>query len=357
MANIHASWGCCSAKANEESYIVCDICVKQYHAECLGMTSDYIPQENEKWICPICKMTCVTNHNNDSTPVRFNPNVTVRPTKRQALQSPPNSSTEEAAITKEDVRAIIEEVSQQQMEGLVSQFRALFSTMLETQMKPLRDQLTDVKESVTFMSGQYDEIIKQNKRNLEIITDLQSECDGMKSKIRDLSTRLNNQEQNARSCNIEIQCVPEKKDENLITIVTKLGSIIKCNTPPESIVQCTRIAKINRNSPRPRSIVVQFCSPKKRDDFLAAVVNYNKSKPIHDKLNSTVVGLNDQKLPIFVMEHLSPANKALHAAARLAAKKKGYKHVWVRNGRIYLRKTDNSDYILVKDMDSIDNLK
>lgn len=52
-------------------------------------------------------------------------------------------------------------------------------------------------------------------------------------------------------------------------------------------------------------------------------------------------------------EHLSPANKALHAAARTRAKEAGYKYVRIRNGRVYMRKSDDSDYILVKDTEML----
>lgn len=53
---------------------------------------------------------------------------------------------------------------------------------------------------------------------------------------------------------------------------------------------------------------------------------------------------------------LSPTNKSLHAATRLKAKEKGYKHVWIRGGRIYIRKTDDSEYRIIRDMDSLNKI-
>lgn len=93
-----------------------------------------------------------------------------------------------------------------------------------------------------------------------------------------------------------------------------------------------------------------------RDQLLASVKNYNKSKKPEDKLNTSHIGLSCEKKPIYVIEHLSPSNKALHAAARLRAKEKKYKYVWIRNGKIFVRKADHSDFIMIKDTSSLEKI-
>ena len=60
--------------------------------------------------------------------------------------------------------------------------------------------------------------------------------------------------------------------------------------------------------------------------------------------------------PIYVMEHLSPSLKSLHAATRIKAKEKGYKYVWIKSGRIYVRKTDSSEHKCVKNIESLNSL-
>ncbi|CAG4970647.1 unnamed protein product [Colias eurytheme] len=125
--------------------------------------------------------------------------------------------------------------------------------------------------------------------------------------------------------------MPEKRNENLYNIVTQLGNVVNCNIGEKDILHCTRVAKSNKSNSRPRSIVVQLMSTKMRDQLLASILKYNQNNP-HDKLNSTHLGCETQRSPVYVMEHLSPANKALHAATRIKAKEMGYKYVWVRNG-------------------------
>lgn len=98
--------------------------------------------------------------------------------------------------------------------------------------------------------------------------------------------------------------------------------------------------------------MIQFSSQKTRNNFLAAAITFNKSKPnLHDKLNSGHIGFRDIT-PIFIIDHLSPANKALHAATRMKAKEKGYR-VWIRNGKIFARKGLDGDFIYVRDYDSL----
>lgn len=124
------------------------------------------------------------------------------------------------------------------------------------------------------------------------------------------------------------------------------------------IQQCTRIAKINNESRRPRSVIVKFNTQRTRDGFLAATLQFNKrNKNPTDKLNSSLLGIGGDKKPVFVVEHLAPAQKALHAAARAKAKELNYKFVWVRGGKVYMRKTESAEYINIKNTEDLSNLK
>lgn len=117
---------------------------------------------------------------------------------------------------------------------------------------------------------------------------------------------------------------------------------MSCELTENNIHHVTRVAKGDPISSRPKSIVVQFNSPRIRDTFLAASIQYNKTNP-EDKLNSHVLGISGKKESIFIAEHLSPTNKMLHAEARNKGKNKNYKFVWVQNGKIFVRKSEGSD--------------
>jgi hypothetical protein len=341
------TWGCCVFGLQDNKYVDCMKCKKAFHIECISMTDDQEELATSTWLCPLCHDSG-RKGNKDDTPVRYNPNITVRPGKRQALNSPP---TNDNPITTKEMQGIIEGV----MSEIRNTMRSTITEILGAELRSLKEEISDVKESMNFINLKYETITKEHEESANRVKHLEEENCALQLKVDDLSHRMNQMEQTARSNNIEIQCMPEKKDENLLSIITELGRTINCHISSEHLAHYTRIAKLKRDTDRPRSIVVQFNSPRMRDQFLAAVIRFNKSKP-YEKLNSSHAGLPGTKIPIFVCEHLSPTNKALHAAARHAAREKGYKYVWVRNGRIYMRKSDDTDYKVIRNIDTLHKL-
>lgn len=114
----------------------------------------------------------------------------------------------------------------------------------------------------------------------------------------------------------------------------------------------TRVAKLDRDTGRPRTVIAKLRSPRHCDILLAAVQGYNKKNQEH-KLSSHHLGLGGTKCPVYVAEHLTPANKSLHAEARRKAKESDYKFVWIRNGRIFARKNETSQALLIRSSESV----
>lgn len=97
------------------------------------------------------------------------------------------------------------------------------------------------------------------------------------------------------------------------------------------------------------AFVVRCSSPRLRDNFMGASLTYNKRNP-KEKLHTSHLGIADEKKSsVYVVEYLTPENRALHAAAKLKAKEPSYRYVWVRNGRIFMRKSEGAKFILIQD--------
>lgn len=163
-------------------------------------------------------------------------------------------------------------------------------------------------------------------------------------------------EQFARQSNVEIQGIPERRNENLMSIVKKIGNTVSCNLQETDILEFHRVAKQNTNSNRPKNIVVKLNCPRTRDNLLASVKVFNKNKHSDNKLNTSHIELPGEQRPVYVTEHLSPENKKLHAATRIAAKEKNYKFVWIRNGRIFVRKDISAGHINSKTVECLHKL-
>ncbi|XP_047040179.1 uncharacterized protein LOC124644713 [Helicoverpa zea] len=279
---------------------------------------------------------------------------TTRGNKRQALGSPPQETTEKL-LSRHDVREIIEEVMETKLSIMLAKFNDTMIALLNSKLQPINEKISAMDDSLKFINSQYEDLLKEHVSSKDTIIELQKENLEMRNNIKTLNMRVDQLEQQSRANNIEIQCLPEKKHENLFNIVSEIAKVSGCVMESRDILHCTRVAKINPNNSRPRSIVVQLASPRIRDQFLASIINFNKNNK-DNKLNSMHLGYPGQKSAIFVTEHLSPTYRALHAAARTKAREIGYSFVWIRNGRIFMRKTQESEHILVRNMDTLKKL-
>lgn len=96
------------------------------------------------------------------------------------------------------------------------------------------------------------------------------------------------------------------------------------------------------------NLTVEFSNTLTKTDFLNAVKDYNK-KNSTDKINCTHLGIKTtHKTPIYINELLTPYTKKLFYIARNYAKLNKYSYCWTSNGRVMLKKDSDSQSILVK---------
>ncbi|CAH2085059.1 unnamed protein product [Euphydryas editha] len=249
-------------------------------------------------------------------------------------------------IVREELQILFETFSKDMMKQIDCKFQEMIHNM------------TAINTSIEFLEQKYEDVRQELSLKSETILHLERENKSLRTDVNDLQSRLSLMELQSRACNVEVQCVPEFKNENLVATINQIASVIKCDIDKKDIITCTRVMKLNKDSPRPRSVLVKFSSPRVRDTFLAASIEFNKkAKTNLDKLNTSHLGIGGDKKPVYICEHLTPAVKALHAEARLCSKKLGYRFVWVKNGRIFMRKSDKSDYIYIKNSEVLKGLK
>lgn len=206
--------------------------------------------------------------------------------------------------------------------------------------------IEEIKSSISFVCSQYDDLNKILNEKIHIVDALKIENDDLRSEVSKMNLKMESIEQQLRSSNLEIQCMPEHKNENLLNIINQMAKIVSYDLKESEIANYHRVPKLNKDSKRPRAIVVKFTSPRVRDNILASIKKFNKEHP-QEKLNSAHLGFTGSKQAVYVEEHLSPVNKKFHATARAVAKEKQYKFVWIRGGKVFIRKDINSRSILV----------
>ncbi|KAG8299351.1 hypothetical protein J6590_103253 [Homalodisca vitripennis] len=120
-------------------------------------------------------------------------------------------------------------------------------------------------------------------------------------------------------------------------------------TSREAIDVCHRLKKRN-DADRPAGIIAKFV---RREDKL----KFLEKRRVKRNLNSHDVGYTSSTAnPVYVNESLSPTKRKLLAAARSVKQEKNYAYLWVRNGKVFLRKAQGDPFIIVSSMEQIEKL-
>ncbi|PZC74943.1 hypothetical protein B5X24_HaOG207022 [Helicoverpa armigera] len=223
---------------------------------------------------------------------------------------------------------------------------------INNELREIKELCLGLKHSVEFMSTEFDRIKSELDACKSDNKTLQKENETLKSTVADLAQRVNLIEQNSRQQNVEINGIPEHKSENLIKTIVQMGKVVSSTIKEEDILSVVRVRKLDPETKNPRAVVAKLRSTLLTDTLLTSVSQFNKTHP-KEKLNSQHLGYGNAVQPVFVSEHLSPLNKRIHAATRKAAREKGYLYVWVRDGKVLVRKADGHQAKHVKSLEAV----
>lgn len=370
----------CKKTVKTKDFMKCRLCLGKYHRECLAIEVKqfraYTEEYKSTWVCLICTNVTRRARSTDNTPVRRNDlpvgsedqmnmscdieydqsTSNVSPTL--SLAAAPTGISE--AITLESISALLDrklktsllDFKESIRKALREDIKEMVKSEIEAAIRLVKD---DFSVTTDFICDEQKTLRTDINKNSETIKHLEREKAQLQSELDRLNARLTGIEKISRSCNIEIQAVPERKNENLVGLLKKLCNTVKFNLDDGQISACRRVAKYNSSSSRPRNIVVTFATPRIRDSVLSACHRYKKACPGRG-LTSVDLDIPGETRKVFVTEHLSLEQKTLHAATRQAAKERGYKYVWIRYGQIYVRKEDSAGAILIKDIESLSKL-
>lgn len=227
----------------------------------------------------------------------------------------------EGNVTLQDIMNAITKLSGEQKQSIVD-----FNYSYEQ----LNQQLVDNTKA---LQEQTEKVIKY----LEIVENLTTENKKLKEKIQQLEERIDDDEQYARRNCVEIQGVPVK-DNNVVGTVIHVGKALGMDIEETMIDACHTLGK-RPNSQGPPGIIVKFVRRMDADLLLAKKRGKRDFSTRHLNLASDN--------PIYVNESLTAERRRLFALAREAKRKNNYKWIWVRGGKIFLRKEDNGPVIVI----------
>ncbi|KAF9415636.1 hypothetical protein HW555_006781 [Spodoptera exigua] len=208
----------------------------------------------------------------------------------------------------------------------------------------------EIEKTVTYISKQYDDIIKD-------VDLLKKENLAQKDYISNLELKIQDIQQRSRTSSIEVRNVPPINNEtaaDLSTIIAKVGAAVGM---PLDVAQLRDTYRLPGKEGTVRPIIAELSSVQIKNQLLSSVRNFNKSNPNEGRLNTTCIGLSDDRRPVYVAEYLPVSSRKLFYLAREFSKQKGYKYCWTSNGNIFIRKEPGAKQVLIRSEKTLKDLQ
>ncbi|KAJ2950173.1 hypothetical protein O0L34_g11531 [Tuta absoluta] len=213
-------------------------------------------------------------------------------------------------------------------------------------LKMIKDRQDELEKSNKFISDKYEQLLKDTDKckteMKEIKKDVQkATLNKNNADIEDLKCKLNLCEQRARECNIEIFGIPEKNHEKLPNIILCITTLLGIQLSASDIVSAVRVPPKDKNNKLPKPIVAKMSSSLVRDQIISG---------IRKRKGSTCdeIGFTGNKSKIYINEHLTAENKHLFKLTRESCETLGFLRPWVRNGKIYMRKSEHGPAVIIQ---------
>ncbi|XP_044760365.1 uncharacterized protein LOC123317820 [Coccinella septempunctata] len=281
---------CGTPVSRSKPAVRCFLCVNEAHLNCLGIPSDVLRTSGRgggmKWVCDGCctgdKEVPRNNHNN---------NIDIK------------------------------------LDKIMSDLTAITS------------QQAKFMDSLNFYGNKIDDF----ELKMAIFEDINSklhkhdaELNTLVDENTDIRRELIILQQQLKSKNLDVIGIPERKNENILTIVEKIASKLGIPNVGNFIEGCYRIHYMPKVNLGTRPIVIDFKNKSYRDEFLRA---YRGDK---QKIKTSDIGFDGVEETIYVNEKESPYYRKLFKSTRQFCRDNNYKYCWVQDGRLLVRRTDSS---------------
>lgn len=205
--------------------------------------------------------------------------------------------------------------------------------------KTVQSDLVEIKKSLQFVSDGFDEQKETINKLLDEIKSLRNQNQKLEKRVQELEDRVNFSEQQEKEKNLIISGIPKQTDSQTDEpkkVVKKVLSAIQAGVNEDEILETYYVSK-RENAP----IVIKF---KNKVSKQKVQIRIKQLKGI--KVNEC--GLVGENKNIYFNDDLTKKNQYLFKIAREHKQNHKCKSAYVLNGRIYLRKDDNTEPIRVR---------
>ncbi|XP_054287896.1 uncharacterized protein LOC129003623 [Macrosteles quadrilineatus] len=230
-----------------------------------------------------------------------------------------------------------------------------FKQKVFMELKSTRNDISELKESLNFVSNMMDD---SNKLMTEIkgeLATLKKENDDLRKEnatltveVTSLKDRVRSLEQYSRKNNVEISGIPQTPNEDVVKLVKDVGAALGIDIQEGDISIAHRVPSFKKERTQP--LIVQFSRRTSRETLL---------KSFREKKTMTAKEIHAAfpARSVYVNEHLSPENKQFLSKLKEKCKEVGYKYAWCREGKFFVRKCVNDRCLRVDTYEELEKLK
>lgn len=315
---------CSEALPTDGQFITCIQCRFGYHlgSRCSGISEKTFRSmsvvKRQEWCCKTCRIN-----------------------ETRSVTSTGETSSMQRVIDRILVELVSVRTAVSEIPVLSSKVDALSSlkSTIET-LLPLKDAMGEVTKSITFLSDQYDEMLKSRQESENQLKALKSRVDVLESVLQDQSAlirqqqiSLNQSEQYSRTLNLEIHGITAQPNEDLRAFLADFAKKIDIGFEPAQVQAVHRLPVGGDKIP---PILVRFVSVAVRNKWLAARKRVRQLSFCGELPTNT-----------YVNENLTALNRELLWKSKLRAKEQGYRFVWVKNGKVLVKKDEGQQVLFV----------
>lgn len=223
-------------------------------------------------------------------------------------------------------------------------------TMFKQLSTDINSKLKDFEKSLQYSSSKLDDVLNGFDEMKKSFSSLQKKHDELtqenlvlKKTVNELSFQVHNMDQRMLDHNLVISGVPD----SIVDPQVIVGSLCKKINVPCPDATSYVVKRETMGAPgKPKPIVAIFTLKKQRDLILKEC---KRAKPKVSDITNTPSDVQ----PVFVNEQLSPFMKQLFFNANKMKKEKGFAYLWVSEGRILLKKTNDSRTVRIQCLEDV----
>lgn len=226
--------------------------------------------------------------------------------------------------------------------------------VLFKEMHDFRSEFKDMGVSINSTHEKVDELktmFCQHRVDIDAclqdIDTLKSENTSLKNELNKLREEVCSQQQYSRRNTVDIQGVPETKQENIVEVVKRVAKVLRFELKTEMIDAVHRLPGDRRDS-KPRGIILKFVRRLDCDDLL-------KLAKVKRGFFASELGLQSES-KVYVNPSLCKMYRELLYLAKNAVRDGFIKFAWHSNGRILVRRREGQPAIHITTRDQLRRL-